>query len=119
MPILVLVLDDQGNVVRVERRLEQSFVEKAKHTYFANEATTRATTYHVVADQSAIQLNETFHAIKESPRLTEQQRQEALALYNLTLPGDSIVAVHQSVFFGSGSDQPARPKPLIFVFVDP
>lgn len=119
MAVLILVADDKGNIVRVERRDDPDFLARLGTTYRTGEIAVKGTTFHVVADTTIFQFNEVFVAIKESPRLNDQQRADALALFNGFVPGDTFAVTAERPIIRQGGDVPGASPPLFIVFVDP
>lgn len=119
MAVLILVADERGNVIRVERREDRDFREQLLTTYRAGEIATAGTTFHAIADQNIYLFNDVFNAIKNSPKLSDEERAKAFELYNSFAPGDRISTVVERGVIQVFGDQSVNPKPLIAVFIDP
>lgn len=119
MAVLILYADDKGNVTRVERREDKDFLEKLGTTYRTGEFMVRGTAFHVVADTNVYVFNEVKVAITDSPRLSEEQRAEALRLFNEFKPGDVFASAREQPMLQQGKDVPHALPPLFIVFIDP
>jgi hypothetical protein len=119
MAVLILVADDKGNVIRVERREEGDFFDRLGTAYRSGEIAVKGTTFHLTSDVNVYQFNTVLSAIRDSPHLTAEQRAEALRLFNEFKPGDVFASRVDRGIIRQGGDTPKAPPPLFTVFIDP
>lgn len=119
MAVLIVYLDDKGNVTRLERREQESFERQAKDTFSRYRAVERTVIDPRLSDHSEMfTIREVARGIDTSPNLTEEQREEARRVFGQLVPGDPIVFQGDPIF-RQGGDVGGRAKPLFTVFVDP
>lgn len=119
MAVVFVVVDDRGNVVRLERRETEGLIGAALENQKALREFTAPQTLPLQPGPELFQFRDISQGIDQSPRLNEEQRAEARRVFNSFVPGDSFKVVRERPIIRQGGDVPRRPAPLFTVFVDP
>lgn len=119
MAVVFVVLDDRGNLVRLERTETEGLVGKSIENHRAFKRFASVQTLPFRPGEELYQFSDVVKAIDESPNLTPEQREQARAIFNEFKPGDVFNFVVARGIIGQGGDRPAQLPPLFIVFVDP
>lgn len=120
MAVIVVFVNDEGQIVRLERQEDTTFAQKFARTTTAERILQRGVTYPEGQDFSDLHnLNDVNKGIDESPVITPENRREARRIFNEMKPGDRFFFTVEGVIISKAIDVFFKPLPLIIRFVDP
>lgn len=119
MADVIVVVDDQGQLVSITRHDPNTTLSTIRENMRAQRVFQSPQTLPFTPGEEVYVFKDVQNLIDSSPHLNAQQRQEAQAVFDSFSPGDRFIFGRGQPIIRQHNDAPNKPKPLIFVFVDP
>lgn len=119
MAVVVIVVDDKGNVLQLIRQESDSPISKIGDIYRNYGLFTAPITNPYAVQFQSFEFKEVADAIRSSPKLNDAQKAEAFAVFNTFLPGDVFQLAQAGPQFTRAGDAGNPSRPPIMRIIDP
>jgi hypothetical protein len=117
--VFVVVYDAKGQLVGIERQDDVTFGQKLKTIRDTQLTLERPLTFQAPFDPQLFQFHGIAEDIRESGRLTPQQRDVVFGVFNSFRPGDKFALATLPPLVAQVADGQPKMRSVIAVFVDP